>query len=547
MKFKKFLAAGIAAVMAMSAVSLTAYAEEGDYYYDNDFTFIELEDGTLTVIGYSGEGGDVVIPSEVYGKTVSQIGSTWTVWENDNIVSIEIPATVIRYSHDSDVSMMNPFRNFSALTTIKVDNDNPYYTSVNGILFTKDLSKLVGYPSGRTDVTYEIPETVTYIAYYAFAYNPSITYVKIPNSVTNILLHTFYDCTSLKTVDIPDSVVYIGVQRELIDVQNYSGVGTPSNSFYGCASLTDVNVSDGNKSFTSIDGVLFSKDMTVLYYYPQGKETSAEYIVPNSVNEIDMGSFHGNIFINSVTLPDGVEEIEQAAFSDCSSLTSIIIPASVNYINDSAFAYEDEDGNRAWSNKKITIYGYKNSYAESWAERMEIKFSPISLTVEDENVTVEGALPYATTLNVEKTDESETSVTYDITLSDSDGNAVQPTETVSVKLPVPEGMATEGLKVYRVESDGKYTDMNATYADGFMTFTTEHFSKYVITAENLPENTTPSSTTTDPAETTTSTTAENSNTQNGASTDKNEPTGVVLALLPAAFAAAGIIISRKRK
>ena len=65
---------------------------------------------------------------------------------------------------------------------------------------------------------------------------------------------------------------------------------------------------------------------------------------------------------------------------------------------------------------------------------------------------------------------------YDITLVEN-GEAVQPDGTVTVKIPCDD----ETAKVYRFEDDGTLTDMQAVYEDGFMVFTTEHFSYYVIT------------------------------------------------------------------
>ena len=65
---------------------------------------------------------------------------------------------------------------------------------------------------------------------------------------------------------------------------------------------------------------------------------------------------------------------------------------------------------------------------------------------------------------------------FDITLVE-DGEAVQPDGTVTVKIPCDD----ENAKVYRFEDDGTLTDMEAEFVDGFMVFTTEHFSFYVVT------------------------------------------------------------------
>ena len=87
------------------------------------------------------------------------------------------------------------------------------------------------------------------------------------------------------------------------------------------------------------------------------------------------------------------------------------------------------------------------------------------------------------TLSVEITDSGDDSVTYNITLKDKDGNEVQPGGTVEVKIPLPEGWDAENTTVSRRESDGTLTDMNAVYEDGYMIFTTDHFSEYVLSVK----------------------------------------------------------------
>lgn len=97
-------------------------------------------------------------------------------------------------------------------------------------------------------------------------------------------------------------------------------------------------------------------------------------------------------------------------------------------------------------------------------------------------------------INDKLTDEKVQSV-YDITL-ESEGVAVQPDGSVTVKIPA----TSETSKVYRFETDGTLTDMNSEYADGFVTFTTEHFSLYVVT-EAETETTQPGTSEPKPAET----------------------------------------------
>ena len=85
-------------------------------------------------------------------------------------------------------------------------------------------------------------------------------------------------------------------------------------TFYGCDSLKEINMSPENKYYTSSDGVLFNKNKTELICCPMGK--TGDYIIPNTV-----------------------KIIKSPGFNCCKKLTSITIPNSVDQINDDAFGF----------------------------------------------------------------------------------------------------------------------------------------------------------------------------------------------------------------
>jgi hypothetical protein len=144
---------------------------------------------------------------------------------------------------------------------------------------------------------YTIKEGTKSIADDAFEDCDALTSVEIPNSVTSIGNYAFYDCSSLTSVMIPNSVTSIG-----------------EFAFEGRSSLTSIEVDEKNTAYSSLDGVLFNKEQTILICYPTQKEGTS-YIIPNSVTSI------GDV-----------------AFQNCSSLTSVTIPNSVTSIGEGAFA-----------------------------------------------------------------------------------------------------------------------------------------------------------------------------------------------------------------
>lgn len=94
------------------------------------------------------------------------------------------------------------------LCSIDVAVDNLYYRSVSGVLFSKDLTKLIQYPGGKQGA-YVIPEGVTQIENMAFCECYGLTSVEIPNGVTSIGESTFRSCSALRNVSIGSSVLVL--------------------------------------------------------------------------------------------------------------------------------------------------------------------------------------------------------------------------------------------------------------------------------------------------------------------------------------------------
>jgi hypothetical protein len=226
------------------------------------------------------------------------------------------------------------------LASIMVDNRNPVYASIDGVLFDKNIRTFIQYPEGKNQKTYVIPSSVASIEISAFYRCGSLTSVTIPSSVTSIGDRAFSLCISLTSITIPSSVTSIG-----------------NDAFFSCESLTSITLDNRNPVYASIDGVLFDKNIRTLIQYPEGKNQKT-YAIPSSVASIGYRAFCLCSSLTSVTIPSSVTSIGESAFSGCSSLISITIPNSVTSIGEWAF-YEK----RLTS---ITIGAYVDMYVDSF-------------------------------------------------------------------------------------------------------------------------------------------------------------------------------------
>ena len=189
----------------------------------------------------------------------------------------------------------------------------------------------------------KLPNAITSIAEETFYWCDDLTSIIIPSSVTSIGDRAFEKCLALSSVEIPSSVVSIGKWafnncNGLVTVEIPKSVESIGDRAFGaCFGLTAFAVDPENAYYTSIDGVLYNKDVTTLIQWPLKKNT--EVRIPASVTTIGLGAFQSCDFLTSFDVPVTVTTIGEEAFSGCYYLTSVSIPASVKTIGVGAFRY----------------------------------------------------------------------------------------------------------------------------------------------------------------------------------------------------------------
>ena len=327
------------------------------YTHQGKTLYYDITSDSTVEVNNNYVSGNVVIPS-----TVTYNGTTYSVtsiggeafYGCSGLTSVTIPNSVISiggfaFSGCSGLTSVtipigvtsigeSAFSGCSGLTSVTIPNS---VTSIGRGAFSGC--------SGLTSVT--IPTGVTSIGWGAFRGCSGLTSVTIPNSVTSIGYDAFRDCSSLTSINVAsgnthyssiDGVLYNYAQDTLIQCPCAKTSVTISNSvtsigdgaFYGCSSLTSINVASGNTHYSSIDGMLYNYAQDTLIQCP-GAKTSVT--IPNNVTSIGEGAFWGCSGLTSVTIPTGVTSIGGYTFEGCSGLTSVTIPNSVTSIREWVF------------------------------------------------------------------------------------------------------------------------------------------------------------------------------------------------------------------
>lgn len=364
----------------------------------SEFTYFPLGDGTVTITGYNGTvPANLMLPDTIGGMPVAAISED--AFQDTDIVRVMIPEGVIdigssafagcgrlknvilpkslktidfaafqscyslediqlpeglrsiegavfncsgitSLSIPASVQVLNDtFLSCDELTRIDVAEENPYFSSENGVLFNKEKTTLLRYPANHLDRAYSVPESVKTLAENSFQ-GSRLNVLDLPEGLQTIEEGSISSFKNLKYLTIPASVQYIA-----------------EAAITGCNMLESITVAQGNKSYTSRDGVLYTMDMNMLVAFPTartgdftipdtvtklGEEAFSDtnlsrVVIPNGVKKISRACFLFSSSLESVTLPDKLVEIELSAFCCCTNLSEVNVPASLRRIDDYAF------------------------------------------------------------------------------------------------------------------------------------------------------------------------------------------------------------------
>jgi BspA type Leucine rich repeat region (6 copies) len=177
---------------------------------------------------------DIAIPSRVSWIDL------WAFSGCTSLTGITIPNSV-------NFIGVHAFSGCSNLTSIGVDSTNPWFSSEDGVLFTKSQDLLIACPPGKAG-QYSVPSKVSRIANHGFADCTTLTSVTLPNGIAEIGDFAFSGCTGLISVSLPDSVAYLG-RSAMASCSSLASIKIPKRlSFLGhsvfshCVGLANITV-----------------------------------------------------------------------------------------------------------------------------------------------------------------------------------------------------------------------------------------------------------------------------------------------------------------
>lgn len=448
------------------------------YSNTNSFTYSDNPDGTITITGGVISDGDVVIPAEIDGKKVTEIGFfafssfnnttantiktlvipegvkklDWYAFNTcENLESVTLPES-LEYIDSwafercyklktinvpANVSVINggAFAQNKAMTSITCDSANKNYVSVNGVLFTKDMKALVAYPGGKIG-GYTVPATVNHIGDAAFYGAYGLDSVEILGALDFIGFEAFAECSKLTDVVINDGVNYVGYW-----------------AFRGCQGIKQLTVPQsvmniGDQAFgfadsinTKINGFTLRgyKDSAVYYY-------AIRHSIPFiCIGEADPSN---DPFIDE---HDKVQEVETNPNADPDKVVKSI---TINAFN----AKDKSEAGIGLNADEMTVKA-KEIYDESDLERVS------DIIGIDLSANKKYSLLDLTLLQGEK----DISDKYD--------------GLIEVKISIPTGHRDENIYCYRILDDGTKELIPGKQTEEYYILYLEHFSVYALLAD----------------------------------------------------------------
>ena len=326
---QKLISCAASGLLLMQSIPLSAAAAE------TGFSYTLKSDDTAEISCLNKSLETVEIPSEISGHKITALADNCFA-ECEKLKEIIIPDSVTAFGsyafyHCSSLEGLTipasvteigayAFEATPDMTAFSVDENNPAYSSPDGVLYTKSGDTLIKYPESRADLNYAVLDSCQKIEDWAF----------------------------------------IGAQYlEQVDLKQVQSIG--EDAFCWCVSLKNITVPEG---VTELPGAVFS--------YCENLE---QVTLPSTMKTIGEQCFYSSTALKSVNLPEGLKEMGAYAFGHCTSLASLTVPKSLTNMNIDCMGYAyDEDKDEYYIQDNFTLYVYRDSMAFRYAASNHIPY-----------------------------------------------------------------------------------------------------------------------------------------------------------------------------
>ncbi len=190
--------------------------------------------------------------------------------------------------------------------------------------------------SGNTDITYKIEDGKAIVT-------------KVPNKsiVTGIVIPDEYE--GVPVTEIAEFaaanleyVTKITIGKNVAEISPWA--------FGNSRKIAEFEVDENNSAICDIDGVIYTKDMKAILFYPPARAIETEtdengnevnsisYAIPEGVETIRSKAFYKCYELKEISLPSTLKLIEEKAFFRC-DLKEISLPQGLEVIGKDAFAF----------------------------------------------------------------------------------------------------------------------------------------------------------------------------------------------------------------
>ena len=311
-----------------------------------ELTLIGIPEGVTSIGPYAFSGCSNLDNVDFPNSLISI--ETYAFNECSGFTNVYIPRNV------ADIAY-NAFSFCHYIKSYTCSSLNTHFRAVDGVLFAKDMTKLVSYPQAAPATSYEVPNTVTAILFHAFRDCDNLVNITIPETVTWLGATVFARCDNLVSLELPDGITHMGVGI-FSGCTSLSYLHLPASldsimngSFSHCLSLSELTIPRNvsyidTYAFCESDGIkhiYFEEDSrlatigSLAFSYSDGLET---FNMPNSVTKIGNSAFYQCPSLKNVHISENLSILDVSTFNYCTSLVELNIPSSVTLVGNSSVA-----------------------------------------------------------------------------------------------------------------------------------------------------------------------------------------------------------------